>query len=145
MASSQEAFRTWFESFCGDKNGKITISKVDGPLTKVAGCYRKVSETLYERPDSSAALYYRDGAFCLNSEGHMSPHAPEFKIKMKMSEVNCTEYKKLVSEDGNTTCEMNIFEPKTFASWTMSPNTRSGFKNKPNLYQMKTGACRCGR
>ena len=90
MASSQEAFRTWFESFCGDKNGKITISKVDGPRAKVAGCYKKVSETLYERPDSDAALYYRDGAFCLNSEGHMSPHAPEFKKKISKIEINCT-------------------------------------------------------
>ena len=52
---------------------------------------------------------------------NMSPHAPEFKIKRKMSEMKCTEFKKLVSEDGNTTCEMNIFEPKTFCELDNEP------------------------
>ena len=78
MAFSRDAFRTWFDSFCGDKNGKITISIVDGTiadgtLTKVAGCYKKGSETLHARADSNAALYYRDSGFILNTDGHMCP------------------------------------------------------------------------
>ena len=144
MAFSRDAFRTWFDSFCGDKNGKITISIVDGTiadgtLTKVAGCYKKVSETLYERPDSAAALYYRDGAFCLNSEGHMTPHAPEFKKKMSKTEINCTEFKRWTSEDGKTKCEMTVVDPKSLDELDNDPKYTDWLKEQTTSVSPEDG------